>query len=123
MCEKLRLPITLLPSIPAYSVSPKNQLPKVSILSQADPFKVLGVTYNDSKQIIMQKLMKLMQQSPTQMATFRQAQNEIFNPSLRFGHHYFRYLAYEDAVEVNEMQMEVSVIDKIPLRNELLYAN
>ena len=66
--------------------------PKLSVLSQTDPFKILDVSFADSKHIIMQKVMKLIQQSPEQMAIFRQAQNELFNPAQRFLHHYFRYL-------------------------------
>lgn len=78
----------------------------------------------------MQKMMNLMQQSPAQMAVFRQAQNELFNLAQRFLHHYFRYLADEnneksgvdDKASLLPSAMDLPAQD-IPFRYELFHAN
>lgn len=128
--NKLNLPVACLPDVHFYvnaqSIS-KKQPPKASVLSLTDPFKVLDVSFTDSKQIIMQKVMKLIQQSPGQMAIFRQAQIELFNPIQKFLHHYFRFLAYENRNaedDVNQFSLPViSPLHDIPLRDEYLNAN
>lgn len=124
--EALNLPAARLPDAHYKSNSQpmETQAPKISILSQTDPFKILDISYTDSKQNIMQKVMKLIQQSPGQMAVFRQAQNELFNPGQRFLHQYFRFLAYKNAeAEVRPFSPPVNThLYEIPLRNEFLNA-
>jgi hypothetical protein len=128
--EKLNLPVVRLPDVHFYSnqqMISEVQTSKSSVLSQTDPFKILDVSFDDSKQIIMQKVMKLIQQSPGQMAIFRQAQNELFHPTKRFLHHYFRYFAYENSnvePEVDPLPMPAhSSVHEIPFRHEFLNAD
>ena len=83
-----------LADLPVYAYDNQDPL-KISILSHPDPFKALDVKLSDSKALIMQKVMSMSQQSPADMGTFRQAQNELFQPTRRFLHQYLRYLAYE----------------------------
>jgi hypothetical protein len=128
--EKLNLPVVRLPDVQFYSnlqLVSETQTPKSSVLSQADPFKILDVSIADSKQIIMQKVMKLIQQSPGKMSIFRQAQNELFHPAKRFLHHYFRYFVHEDSnveTEVDPLATPVhSPAHEIPFRHEFLNAD
>ena len=97
--KKLNLPVIRLPE-PHFYASPQavteKQAPRLSVLSQTNPFEILEVSLTDSKPVIMQKVLKLIQQSPEKMALFRQAQSELFNPEQKFLHHYFRYFAHEN---------------------------
>ena len=125
--EELNLTVIRLPDVHLYSnlqSIPKTQTPKSSVLLQEDPFKILDVSTADSKQVIMQKVLQLIQQSPGQMSIFRQAQSELFNPIQRFLHHYFRCFAYENSIETEaEPLLDNSPLHKIPFRRELLNAN
>jgi len=120
----LDLPIIKTPDMAQYLqtlAAIKTPTPKLSILVQTDPFKTLGVSIDAAKSVIMQKIMQLMQQSPSQMAAYRQAQSELFHPEMRFLHQYLRYLSYD--VETNIEPSLLSANDcltKIPLRYELL---
>jgi hypothetical protein len=127
--EKLNLPVVHLPDVHFYSNLQMISETKTfsSVLSQTDPFEILDVSLDDPKQIIMQKVMKLIQQSPGQMAIFRQAQNELFHPTKRFLHHYFRYFAYENNTvepKADPLPMPAhSSVHEIPFRHEFLNAD
>jgi len=125
MAKTLNLPVSCLPDLCSYinlqSIS-KLSIHKLGVLSQADPFKTLDVTFNDSKPIIMQKVMKLIQQSPDKMALFRQAQSELFNPGQRFLHHYFHYLSLENSGAEQPSLLKPLPLKDIPLRHEILNA-
>lgn len=105
----------------------KTQKSRATILSQVDPFKILGVSLADSKQEIMKKVMQLSQRSPGQMAIYRQAQSEIFNPAQRFLHHYLRFIncknSTNDASGHQVLQMTTRPLREIPLRPEFLNEN
>ena len=127
LVEKLNLSVASIPEVHLITNlqhNSKGSPSKLSILSHPDPFTVLDVAIFDSKQTIMQKVMKLIQQNPDKMAIFRQAQSELFNPAQRFLHHYFRYLSYEDQNIVTEVWplshlMNFS-LHSISIREELL---
>ena len=96
-----------------------------SLLSQLDPFKTLDVSITDSKPLILKKMMKLTQQSPENMAMFRQAQSEVFNPAQRFVHHYLRVVNHEQGVMSEVESVPVSSplrVQDIPLRREIFDA-
>lgn len=130
IAKELNLPVVSIQNIRSCAYTPtssKAQAPRSIILSQADPFKALGVSLTDSKQIIMQKVMQLIQQSPGQMAIYRQAQSELFNPAQRFLHQYLRYLNCEDnsvGVKVQQTLPPTNYsLHEIPLRHEFLDEN
>lgn len=104
-----------------------TQMPKTSVLLQSNPFDQLGALITDTKQMIMQKVMKLIQQSPEKMASIRQAQNELFNPARRFLHQYLRYLTYDNKnaeIEIQSSSAPINVLPtEIPFRHEFLNAN
>lgn|GEM_PF-2098569 len=70
-----------------------------SIASKTDPFKTLGVSVHDSKQAIMKKVMTCIQQSPENMASFRQAQHALFDLPQRFLYHYLYHLNVPNTAE------------------------
>lgn len=126
--EKLNLPVVQLPNVP----DTENQLSspntsQSSVLSRSDPFTILGIAFNDSKPVIMQKMMKLIQQSPDKMAIFRQAQSELFHPARRFLHHYLQFINHEnEPIELDGSAPSYHVtasLNEIPLRHELFNAN
>lgn len=120
VAEKLKLDFVAVPEILTFENEQqhyKKLLPKSSILSQPDPFIILDVCFADSKQTIMQKVMKLIREAPDKMAIFRQAQSSLFDLAQRFVHRYFRYLSYEEASAVVEFCQ--SPID-IPFRDQFL---
>lgn len=97
----------------------------VSVLSHENPFAMLGVSYADSKQVIMQKVIQLIQMAPQKMAIYRQAQNLLFHPAQRFAQHYLRSIVYQQQnhhetqqVQQNS-QLVLSDLQKIPFRSEL----
>ena len=124
--DKLNLATFSLPEAQFYvkSQATKN-LSTLPVLSQTDPFKVLGVSCNSTKAVIMQKVMQLIKQFPEKMAVTRQAQSELFNPARRFLHHYLRYFGNEELNWVAQpiFQDLTSPLEKIPLRQEFLNAN
>ena len=124
--KKLKLSVAAIPEILPYDVNSEQlssaSFPKGSVLSRPDPFIVLDVTFTDSKQIIMQKVMKLIQQQPEKMAIFRQAQSELFDPAQRFLHHYFRYLSYEDH-NIGSEECPFLPLVNFPFRDEFLNEN
>ena len=127
VARALGLSMMSLPNADVYACAPSAQTLTPSVLSQPDPFKILGVSLTDKKPVIMQKMMSLMQQSPAQMTVFRQAQNELFNLAQRFLHHYFRYPADENSGVDGKASPPPSAMDlpsqDIPFRHELLHAN
>lgn len=104
-------------------------IPKLSVLLQKNPFEILNVAITDCKSTIMRKVLELIQRSPEQMAVFRHAQNELFNPAYRFLHHYFRFFSHENSqVDVDILAQDFSLVvaispTEIPLRSEFLNAN
>ena len=129
LIEKFNLSIIKFPELHDINTQPSNStMPKSSVLAHPDPFTVLGITYTDSKPIIMQKMMGLIQQSPDKMAVFRQAQSEVFNPAKRFLHHYLRSINYEKSrpTQLDEpplSKIKASSLNDIPFRHDLYNAN
>ena len=83
---------------------------------------MLEIDFTDGKSIVMQKIMRLIQQSPDKMSEFRRAQIEIFNPAQRFLHHYLRSVsndASSNPVEIVHLTKLKSDLSGIPLRSEL----
>lgn len=120
LVNELSLPVANFPEV-HWPDQPKAATLKPSILLQTDPFKTLGVTASDSKPVIMQKIMQLIQQSPSQMAFYRQAQSELFHPGTRFLHQYLRYVSYDTETNIKPILPSASdFLTKIPLRHELL---
>lgn len=128
LAEKLNLPIISLSEIKAQArIKQNNHGPayQPSILKQENPFEVLQVSFSDSKPLIMQQLMKLIKLSPEQMARFRHAQSELFDPSKRFLHHYLRVFTDDNITQIcdkassklNNINVE---LHKIPFRQDLL---
>jgi len=97
MAKAFDLPVV---SFKPHLASPPSSKPTrlfQSILSQADPFQTLGASVHDSKQAMMKKVMTCIQQSPENMATFRQAQHALFDLPQRFLYHYLCYLNLPNA--------------------------
>ena len=106
MVEKFNLPVISLPKVESYIYSQcvaKAPIAKSSVLSGSNPFKLLDVNLTDSKKTIMEKVMRLIAESPMQMSTFRKSQSELFNPEKRFLHHYFHFLAGQD----NQLDIQI----------------
>lgn len=127
--EKLNIPVVRFPEFPrdTENHSSISNTPKLSVLSQPSPFTTLALDFTDSKPMIMQKMMTLIQQSPDKMAIFRQAQSEIFNPAQRFLHHYLRSVNHQNRpIELDKPQLlrpVISSLNHIPLRRELFNAD
>lgn len=136
MSRKLSLSTVKLPDPDLYSSKrPLNtiQNSSSSVLLQIDPFKTLGVSLTDSKTVVMQKIMALIQQSPQKMTQYRQAQNELFQPERRLLHQYFRYFVFDTGQtdrnlpetsnlmnQVPSNMISIKTPDNIPLRHEYL---
>jgi len=119
---KLQLPTVCLPTDHSskpdeHEQSSSNVVSYPKINLENDPFSILDVSTIDTKSIIMQKTMKLIQLFPEKMSAFRQAQNALFQPAQRFLYQYFYYFSYE----TNEPQpINCFSFNTIFLRHELL---
>lgn len=133
LVKKLNLPVAQLPK-PSHDLTlesgSKPLTSRSSVLSEPDPFKILDSTCTDSKQAIMQQVMKLIQQSPEKMSEFRHAQSELFNPTQRFLHHYFRIVSNDSTPLATNAEKSVPCslslqipLQDIPFRHEFLNAN
>jgi hypothetical protein len=122
--NKLNLATVSLPEPHLYLKSQAiKPLPTSSVLSQADPFKILTVSCDVTKAGIMQTVLQLIKQSPNKMAVIRQAQSALFNPAQRFLHHYLRYFDNENLNFTVQPTQDVTVpLEQIPLRQEFLNA-
>ena len=123
--EALHLPVTRhLDSTPYAKALDSNKptLLPPSILLQDDPFKTLDISFTDSKQMIMKKVMEAIQRAPDKMAVFRQAQSELFNPGQRFLHHYLRAFSHEKrSIETTaDSPPSQTALDTIPFRHACL---
>ncbi|HBI21981.1 MAG TPA: hypothetical protein DDY37_05280 [Legionella sp.] len=126
--ETLDLPVTRhLDPTPYAKFLDSNKLTPFSssILSQDDPFKTLDIAFTDSKQMIMKKVMEAIQRAPDQMAVFRHAQSELFNPGKRFLHHYLRAFSHEKKTieTIVDLPPPKTALDKIPFRQACYHAN
>ena len=126
--EKLNLPVIQFPVV-SHTKNRRTDVKKsnVSVLSQPDPFMTLGISVMESKSMIMQKMMQLIQQTPDNMAAFRQAQSELFNPTQRFLHHFLRIFNHEHSRPIKLDGSDPSnclafSLNDIPLRHELFNA-
>ena len=103
----LELPSIKLPEVKEFCGLKQHDYTAISrkpVLSRSNPFELLGVDIQATKKDILQKVMQLSKQYPANMATYREAQSEIFDPAKRFLHHYLLYLS-EDEVETQTEEL------------------
>jgi hypothetical protein len=104
----------------------RNILPTASLFLQEDPLALLGVSFADSKHEIMQKVMRLIRETPDKMSVYRKALDEMFKPARRFLHQYFRSMAWCDKnlsagkTSSSSFQSGTS-LEKIPFRKTLYH--